>query len=441
MKSSIELQELRETKMEALQDLIEKMGERMTSDEQRKFDEMTAEVEQLDQEIERAKKAEDLIRQKAVNKSASFKSEEKKVQEAFSLGRAVKNLAAGKRLEGAEAEVHQEGLKDNRDAGVDTQDASQIVLPRLFVDYSARTDFNVGTAADGGATVQTNISGMVAPLRPQSVIVANGATVLSGLRGDVTFNPIAAGSIAWEGEVDAAAAYYGAITSKTLQPKRAGAYLTISDKLLRQSEYVVQNFLTGELERTLGQGLDAAFIEGGGSGEPTGILADSGINIRYAGGAGTTSGTNADGAAVKWADFKNLWQAVAEANGLSDRAYFLTTPGVVGQAMNTPRQTSGVEGNFIMNETMQVLGYRVVNSTNVPSDLEKGSSGTTLHALIFVGNPAEQYIGQWGGTSIIVDPYTAASTAQLKVWVHTWVDTKLIRPTAFAAIKDVDHDA
>lgn len=436
MKSSLELMEVRALKETELRAIVSgTTGDRMTPEDATKFDALELEIKAIDADIDRARKVEDLTRQKAQDKS-NKKTEEQKIVQTFSLGRAVKNLANGKRLEGAELEVHQEGVKECEDSGV-TASENSVTLPRLFVDYGKRTDYNIGTAADGGETKATELRGLVAPLRPQSVIIANGATLLTGLRGDVTFNPVATGAIAWEGETDAAAAYYGAITAKTLQPKRAGAYLTISDKLLRQSEYVIQTFLQGELERTLALGLDAAFIEGGGSGEPTGILADSGIGIIYAGGAGTTSGTNADGAAIAYADYKNLWKTVAEANGLANNAYFLTTPGVVAESLTTPRQASGIEGNFIMADGMGVLGYRVVGNTGVPSDLEKGSSGTTLHAMIFNGDPASQYIGQWGGTSIIVDPYTAASTAQLKIWVHTWVDAKLIRPTAFAAIKDI----
>lgn len=428
--------EVRATKVTELEAITAGVkSDRMTEDEATRFDALMAEVKSLDADIARAKDAEALTREKAVNKSAR-KTEEQKIVGSFNLGRAVKRLAHGKALEGAEREVHQEGLKECNDSGV-SADERGITLPRLFVDYGKRTDYNQTTSADGGATVATELRGMVAPLRPQSVILANGATFLQGLNGDVSFNPIARGSVSWEGEVDAAARYYGAISTKTLQPKRVGAYLTISDKLLRQSEYVIEQFLVNELNIEMGLGLDAAFIEGGGSGEPTGILSDSGISLAYAGGAGTTSGTNADGAAIAYADYKELWKAVAEANGLANNAYFLTTPGVIAESLTTPRQASGVEGNFIMGDAMNVLGYRVVGNTGVPSDLEKGSSGTTLHALIFNGNPASQYIGQWGGTTIIVDPFTGASTAQLNVWVHSWFDSKLIRPTAFAAIKDI----
>lgn len=436
MKSSNELWEMRVGKIAELQVISDSAPNGLLSDEQsRKFDELNAEAKSLFAEYERALALEDLTRQKAQDKSAR-KTEEQKIVGSFNLGRAVKRLAHGKALEGAEREVHQEGLKECNDSGV-SADERGITLPRLFVDYGKRTDYNATTAADGQSTIATELRGMVAPLRPQSVILANGATFLQGLNGDVSFNPIERGSVAWEGEVDAAARYYGAISTKTLQPKRVGAYLTISDKLLRQSEYVIEQFLVNELNIEMGLGLDAAFIEGGGAGEPTGILADSGIALRYAGGAGTTSGTNADGAAIAYADYKELWKAVAEANGLANNAYFLTTPGVIAESLTTPRQASGVEGNFIMGDAMNVLGYRVVGNTGVPSDLEKGSSGTTLHALIFNGNPASQYIGQWGGTTIIVDPFTGASTAQLNVWVHSWFDSKLIRPTAFAAIKDL----
>lgn len=438
MKTVIELREIRAAKIQALESLIanaEAEGRSFSEDEKARFDALTAETESMEAEITRAEQVERIKANRAKDAAAARKPEEQKIQERFNIGNAIKSLAAGRGLSGAELEVHQEGLKDCRDAGVSADDRG-IILPSLFTEYGKRTDFNVTTPADGGDTVATIKSGMVAPLRPNSVIVANGARVLSGLVGDVEFNPIAKGSIAWESEVAAADAYYGAISSIKLQPKRAGAFLTISDKLLRQSAYNIQQFLTSELERTLGDGLDQAFIAGGGSNQPTGILANAGITGLFAG-AASGSGVNADGAAVTWGDFRNLWTAVAAENGVGQNAYWLTNAKVVGSAMETPRQNSGVEGNFIINEARNVMGYRVVDSMNVPSNLEKGSSGETLSALIFNGLPESQIVGQWGGTQILVDPYTAASTAQLKIYVWTWVDTALLQPKAFAAIKDI----
>jgi HK97 family phage major capsid protein len=435
MKTVIELREIRAGKNQALESLVSKADAEkrdLTADEQATFDNIYNEIEALDADIQRAQKVEAM---RAKDAAASRKPEEVRIKEAFSLGTAVKELARGRSLTGAEAEVHQEGLRECTTAGVSADDRG-IILPGLFTEYGKRTDFNVGTPADGGNTVATIKSGMVEPLRPESVIVANGARVLSGLVGDLEFNPIAKGSIAWESEVSAADAYYGAISSIKLQPKRAGAFLTISDKLLRQSAYTIQSFLTGELNRTLGQGLDEAFIQGGGSNEPTGILANAGTQVLFAG-AASGSGVNADGAALTWGDLKNLWTAVASENGVGNNAYWLTNAKVIGSAMETPRQGSGVEGNFIINESRNVMGYRFVDTMNVPSNLEKGASGTTLSALIFNGKPETQLVGQWGGTQILVDPYTGAGTAQLKIYVWTWVDTALLQPKAFAAIKDL----
>lgn len=437
MKTLNELRELRAAKIqaqEALVTLAEQEGREFTEAEKTSFDQLTTEVNAMHDEVRRAEDIERLRLNKVKDAAAARRPEEQRVQERFSLGTAIKTLAAGRGLTGIEAEVHQEGLKDCRDAGVSADDRG-VILPSLFTQFGKRSDFNVGTAADGGDTVATIKSGMVAPLRPRSVIIENGARVLTGLVGDVEFNPIANGSIDWEGEVDSAAAYYGAISSIKLQPKRAGAYLTISDKLLRQSAYNIQQFLTSELEARLGQGLDEAFIEGG-SPAPTGILANSNIQIKYAG-AASASGVNANGAAIAWGDLRNLWTAVASENGVGDGAYWLTNAKVVGSMMERPRQSSGIEGNFILNESRTAMGYRVVDTMNVPSDLEKGSSGTTLSALIFNGMPDSQLVGQWGGTQILVDPYSAAATAQLKIYVWTWVDTALLRPKCFAAIKDI----
>ena len=181
--------------------------------------------------------------------------------------------------------------------------------------------------------------------------------------------------------------------------------------------------------------MDTTGIEGGGSGEPVGILGNSGITILWAGGA-SASGVNADGAALAWADLTKLYKSVVAENVMMENLAFLTTPGVLDKGSRTPRQTSGVEGNFIFNETMRAYGQPVVISTNVPSDLTKGS-GTALNAMIF-GNFSELALHTWAGLDIVVDPYTQAGNATIRIIVNSWMDWCITRPKAFAAIKDIN---
>jgi len=80
------------------------------------------------------------------------------------------------------------------------------------------------------------------------------------------------------------------------------------------------------------------------------------------------------------------------------------------------------------------MGYKAGVSTQVPSDLTKGT-GTALSAIIF-GNWNDLMIGQWGGLDIVVDPYTLATTNMLRVVANSWWDVALRHPESFAAMVD-----
>ena len=102
----------------------------------------------------------------------------------------------------------------------------------------------------------------------------------------------------------------------------------------------------------------------------------------------------------------------------------------------TPRQASGVEGNFILNDSNTLLGYNVASSTLVPSDLTKGT-GTALSAVIF-GNFNDLMIGMFGGLDVLVDPYTGSATGATRIAMYQDVDVAVRNAQSFAAILDVN---
>ena len=437
MKTLIELRELRAAKIqaqEALVTLAEQEAREFTEAEKASFDQLTTEVEAMHEEVRRAEQIESLRINKAKD-AANRKSPESKLMEKHSLGRAVNALVQGKSLTGAEAEMTQEADREAREAGVGG--VQGVGLPTWALRFDApskRTDWNVSTPADGGLTVQTDVQPIVEALRPTSVLSTMGITVRSGLRGNLRFPLDTAGAGAWEGETDENANYSPTIGYVDSSPKRFGAMATLSKQLLAQSTSISDQYIRQQLERTIGTAIDIAGINGAGSTEPLGILNTSGINVLYAGSA-SASGTNADGAALTWGDITKLFKTVAAENVDMMNLYYLTTPGVFEQGSSTPRQTSGVEGNFIFNETMRAYGLPIMMSTNVPSDLDKGSS-TDLHAMIF-GNFAELALHQWSGVDLVLDAVSQAHKAQVRVIANIWTDWCITRPKAFAAIKDI----
>lgn len=439
MKTLLELKEARAAKADALQAILDASeGRDLTQDERTRWDAIEAEVKEIDAEIVRAQAAEDFKKQRARDAAGrSPKDTEAAVMQRASLSEAIRNQLAGKPITGAAAELHQEAVTEASRAGI-SQGISGFGLPSWAIRFEPdekRTDWNVTTPGDGGYTVQQTIQPIVEPLRPMSILSGMGITVRQGLTGNLRFPTDTAGSGAWEGEVDANANYSPTIAYVDSSPKRFGMKATLSKQLLAQSTSISEAYIRRQLELTIGTAIDQTGIEGGGSNEPVGIIGNSSVTVLYAGLA-SGSGVNADGAGLVWGDLTKLYKTVAATNINMNSLYYLTTPGVFDYGSRTPRQTSGVEGNFIFNEALRAYGQEVKISTNVPSDLEKGSSGTTLNALIF-GNFSELALHQWGGVDLVADPFTLADTAQIRLIANVWLDWCITRPQAFAVIKDI----
>jgi hypothetical protein len=105
--------------------------------------------------------------------------------------------------------------------------------------------------------------------------------------------------------------------------------------------------------------------------------------------------------------------------------------------MLTPKQASGVEGNFILSDPgRSLMGYQFACTNAVPSNLTKGS-GTNLSPLIF-GNFNDLMIGEWGSVEILVNPYGAGyNTGDVDIRVMQTIDVAFRRVVSFAAITDM----
>ncbi len=103
----------------------------------------------------------------------------------------------------------------------------------------------------------------------------------------------------------------------------------------------------------------------------------------------------------------------------------------------TPKQSSGVEGNFLLGPPWNELyGYPFVVSNQVPSNLTKGSSSGVCSAMFF-GVWSNLLIGQWSGIDLLVDPYTGSSAGTVRVTAFADVDVAVRYAEAFAACLDL----
>ena len=289
-------------------------------------------------------------------------------------------------------------------------------------------DLTVGSATAGGNLKGTDHMGQdfVDALRPRLVLAEMGATMMSGLQGDVAIPALNAKTTAyWVAENAAPTEGAPTVRQITMSPKTVGAYIDISRKLMIQSDPSAESIFRNDMVNQVASAIDAVGINGGGSNEPTGILQTTGIGA-------VALGTN--GAAPTWASVVNLVREVSVDNALLGNLRFLTEAKAVAKLRNTLKVAS-TDSIHIMDAGNQLFGYDVTQTNNVPSALTKGS-GSALSAMIF-GNFADVIIAEWGGVDVLVDPYTGSSTGATRVTVFKDVDVAVRHAESFAAISDM----
>ena len=300
----------------------------------------------------------------------------------------------------------------------------------LLVPYDVlQRDLTVGTPTAGGNLVATDLraSSFIELLRNALLLPGMGATMLSGLIGDIAIPKQSGAATAyWLAESGAPTESQQAIGQVAMSPKTCGAFTDISRKLLRQSSIDVENMVQNDLARVIGLAIQAVAILGGGSDEPTGILSTAGIGDVIGG---------TDGAAPDWADIVALETAVAIANADVGTLAYLTNAKVRGKLKTTEKFSAGTGSPVWGDSGTPLNGYRAGVTNAVPSNLTKGTATGIASAILF-GNFADLVIGMWGGLDLVVDPYTHSTSGTVRVVALQDVDIAIRNAESFAAMKD-----
>lgn len=409
-----------------------------TDDQVDQVIDLQAKIKDLNGQIGKAEKREQLEALKIAASNAGepvSESEEKemnKISREYSFTKALGSLKNKKSLEGVEAELHQEATRENPNI------EGNLAIPDKFIRIKRKEDYetrDLTIATEGGDVRPLDLRGPIPILAPDPIVARMGATVIQGLKGNLQFSRHnGAATMAWEGETDANAETTPTLDNISLSPNRLGGYTDVSTQFLIQASFDGENFVRNELNRAFAEALDTAAINGSGSGnQPTGLLNQS---------IGASDvGTN--GGAPTWGIIKGNYENVESANARADNMAALTHPSIKYQLMEKPKQASGVEGNFIISpnstQNINVLGFPVFSSTLVPSNLSKGT-GTNLSAYI-VGDWQELIIAQWGGIDLLVDPYTQATSGLVRIVINGFFDVNVMHAASFSASDDIDPTA
>ena len=386
----------------------------MTKEDETRFDELQSTIEDFDAKIARAEKVEEAEKRAAAAKGESFTApaiHKSTKNDSFSLVRSLHQLAAGKQLTGIDAEYNERAVSEMKAQGLEAGDGLRINIPMSEM----RAQSITGDSGTKGAALVASTPQLVMPLAPNVDVLANlGVNIMSGLVGDVPLPTSALFTFGHVAETADVSATDVTFAGPTLKPKRCAGVGAMSNKFLRQAGFSVENYLRGIINNAYGAAIITDFLNGGGTSEPTGLYSLITTNI-------DTTAT-----APTKAIITNLEALVDAANGTRVSRGYLSDTKLSNKMKNVLLDAGS--GRFLF-DGADLEGYNYLQSTLMPT-LDAGAS----HPLIF-GDWSQSTIGYWGNVSIMVDPYSLASSSQVRLIIEGFDDCAVTNEKAFAINK------
>lgn len=332
-------------------------------------------------------------------------SEKEKRQ--YSFMRALRVLAnpedASVRKEAAfELEVSIQGAKKRG------KEASGIFVPYEIL----RRDLSKGSPTAGGYLVGTDHRPdmFIELLRKKSALDRAGATVLTGLVGDLAIPNQSGGATAyWVAEgsnITESAQTFGQVA---MAPKTVGATTDVSRKLLLQSAPSIEQLIQSDLAKVTALAVDYAGIYGSGNaGQPLGIWNVAG-NLNTKDFASANSPT--------FPELVSMESLVAADDADVDSMSYIVGAAMRGYMKSTVKFSSTAP--TIWEPGNMVNGYRAITS----NQMQAGD--------VLFGNFADLLIGYWSGLDLNVDRSALALSGGLRLIVLQDVDVAVRHAESF----------
>ena len=349
-----------------------------------------------------------------------------------SILRAIRCRVDGVPLDGIEGEIHREiALRTGRHpAGILIPTGADPVI-REMLNYG-REKRDLTTTTGAGSIFNVPELPLIEMLRARLVMQKLGARFFTNLHGNFSM-PAQTGTSQtyWLGEGVPASLSNQTYGQIPFVPKVAIAATKVSRSYINQTSLDFEMEVKRDLAAQMAVELDRVAINGSGGTQPLGILQNPNIPV---------IATGANGGYSSWGAAVALESQVAALNADSGKLAYLTNPKVRG-SLKTLSKGAGYP-TFVYGEGSEpgvgeVNGYPAYVSSNIPSNLTKGTS-TNLSALIF-GNWDDLVIGAWEGIDMIINPFSGQLEGSIIISNNMNVDVQVVRTQSFAISNDVQY--
>lgn len=254
---------------------------------------------------------------------------------------------------------------------------------------------------------------ILAPLREALVLVSCGATYLTGLKSDISIPSYGGTNASWVGEVAAATAGDTTFAEVNLKAKRLSTFIDVSQSFLNQDTVGANEMLMQDLVNSVAIKLESTILGkvAGSATQPAGFFATA----------------PAIAGAATWANMVKLETNVDTANALQGKTCYITNAGGKGLLKTVNKGAAGYP-IYLLGDDGKMNGYPVLSTNSVASGLQVGANE---FGVIF-GNFNDLIIGQFGNVNLTVDPYTLATTGQVRITISAFFDAAPRRAASFA---------
>ena len=402
MKKSLELKETRSTYVSQLEDvhaLATSEKRELTKVEGQNIDAIISKIDALDVDIERSEKMETELRNAAKVSGLAISNKNSGAKD-WSLFKAIREIQSNGRLSGLEAEMHQEAEKEAR------KSLQGIGLPTFMTEKRAIDQAN-------SAIAPKNVLAYVQALQDGGLYLKVGATNLGTVAAD-TVIPVTGGStVGWNTEVATAADGGQNFSKVTLTPKRLTGYADISNVILAQNGQSAEAAVLADLGRNMAKQIDAAmFGTASVTNAPAAIAATTGV-LTF------TESTTAGGAGA-CLDMLTAIQTIAASHGLEGNLAFVND-WTLYKALKGGAQVSSITPMMVGD----ILAGYPAHFSFAPANVA-GTSGDGLF-----GDFSKVFFAQFGPSNILVDPYSAALTNEVRLVMNNHFDWGVTQGKAF----------
>ena len=387
MKTLKQLKEERGVLITELEGIEANGIENITTEQEARVNTISDEMTALNDSIAKAEKLE--AAKRTVTILNPTKDTEDEVKKRFSRVKAITEAGERSGLTGLEKEMHEEGVKELRGNA-----KGNLIVPQMILQKRAAVNEN-GTAG-------VEVLGFEQALQARSIASQLGVQFLSLVNDGkyVIQNPT---TVTWEGEVDANADGGQALTTASVTPKRLATKVLLSKQLINQHNISIENAFITDIAAAVAAKLDYSLFNDDGFTEHAGngVTAKSNASVSSLMGAMVEQlmMANSDRGSLKFAASAGLFAEIASATQVS-----AVTPLLSGNA---------------------AYGYPVLFTPQIDDN-------ASAQEQIYFANWSDYIIAQWGGLDILVDPYSAADTGQIKLVLNSFWDGNQKRTTSFA---------